>query len=89
MQSYFRLEPVKSCGRMSSIYIDQRIKFYNLVRVTQEEPEARESWKAIDDKTADQFKKNSLFSQWDFGAGKAIKMSTDVIKVCTHSSILA
>lgn len=52
--------------------------------LTQREPEARETWRAID-KDAEAAFKTSPFAEWDFGAGEAIKNSTKIIKVNPHS----
>ena len=49
-------------------------------RVTQREPESRETWKATDSAAAEEFKQ-SPFSQWEFGAGEVIKASTKIVKV--------
>ena len=64
-----------------------RVYSYSIPRLTQREPESRESWKAIDNVAADHFKQ-SMFSEWDFGAGEAIKTSTKVFKVRTFHYLI-
>ena len=47
------------------------------------EPEAKESWKALDEVMANQFKK-SFFCDWEFGVAEAVGNSTQVIKVISR-----
>ena len=47
------------------------------------EPEARETWRAIDKDSEAAFK-SSPFAEWDLGAGEAIRNSTKIIKVGPH-----
>ena len=49
-------------------------------RLTVREPESKETWRAIDAATADEFKR-SEYSKWDYGAGEAIRNSTRVLRV--------
>ena len=44
------------------------------------EPEAKETWKALDETSANAFKK-SYFGDWEFGVAEAVRNSTQVIKV--------
>ena len=55
-------------------------------RVTQREPEAKETWRTMDDSAIDEMKQ-SLLSGWDFGGGELVKNSSYVTKVGT--SLLA
>lgn len=52
-----------------------------------DEPEANETWKAIDEETMENFKR-SRYSQWDFGAGELVKNSAEIIKVCPNIACL-
>ncbi|EKM53970.1 uncharacterized protein PHACADRAFT_257500 [Phanerochaete carnosa HHB-10118-sp] len=44
------------------------------------EPEAKEEWRSIDPAVAEDFKKNSPFSEWPFGAGEAIQNSLKIVR---------
>ncbi|GJE95020.1 FAD/NAD(P)-binding domain-containing protein [Phanerochaete sordida] len=48
--------------------------------ISQREPEAKEDWRSIDQETADEFKKNSRFSEWPFGIGELVKSSIKIIR---------
>lgn len=50
------------------------------------EPEARETWRAVDEAATEQFKK-SKFSEWDFGVGELVKTSHRMIRVRTNKCI--
>ncbi|KIP01415.1 hypothetical protein PHLGIDRAFT_131270 [Phlebiopsis gigantea 11061_1 CR5-6] len=47
--------------------------------VTQREPEAKETWRTMDDSAIAEMKQ-SLLSEWDFGGGELVKNSTNVTK---------
>lgn len=47
--------------------------------LTVREPESKESWRAIDESAAAEFKK-SPYSQWDYGAGEVIRNSAKIIR---------
>ncbi|GJE95031.1 FAD-dependent monooxygenase [Phanerochaete sordida] len=48
--------------------------------VVQREPEAKEQWRAIDAAGVEEFKKNSPFVGWPYGAGELVKNSTKIVK---------
>lgn len=47
--------------------------------VTVRDPESKETWRAIDDAAAEEFK-HSEYSKWDYGAGEAIRNSTRILR---------
>lgn len=49
-------------------------------RVTVRDPESKETWRAMDDAAAEEFK-HSEYSKWDYGAGEAIRNSTRILRV--------
>ncbi|GJE95023.1 FAD-dependent monooxygenase [Phanerochaete sordida] len=48
--------------------------------ISQREAEAKEDWRAIDEAAAEDFKKNSPFADWPYGAGELVKNSLKIIK---------
>ncbi|EKM53969.1 uncharacterized protein PHACADRAFT_145505 [Phanerochaete carnosa HHB-10118-sp] len=48
--------------------------------VNMREPEAKEEWKSIDPAVAEDFKKNSPFSEWPFGAGELVRNSLKIVR---------
>ncbi|EKM53944.1 uncharacterized protein PHACADRAFT_145467 [Phanerochaete carnosa HHB-10118-sp] len=48
--------------------------------ITEREPEAKETWRAMDAAAAEEFKKNSPVAQWDYGAGEIVRNATTVTK---------
>jgi hypothetical protein len=58
-----------------------------VVRITNAEHEAKESWRTIDEKKQQEIKSSSL-SEWQQGAGELVRGSEKIIKVCCFSTIL-
>lgn len=52
-------------------------------RLSVQEPENKETWRAIDDAAAEEFKKSS-YGLWDYGAGEAIRNSKRVLRVSVY-----
>ncbi|GJE95045.1 FAD/NAD(P)-binding domain-containing protein [Phanerochaete sordida] len=48
--------------------------------VTAREPEAKETWRAMDDAAAEDFKRASPVAQWDHGAGELVRNGVNVTK---------
>lgn len=48
--------------------------------ISQREPEAKEEWRSIDAAAAEDFKGNSPFSEWPFGAGEVLRNSFKIVK---------
>lgn len=55
-----------------------------LPRITQFEPEAKETWKNMDAAAVAEFKKTSPVADWDYDAGNMLKSGYDIVKVGEH-----
>lgn len=45
------------------------------------EVEAKETWKAMDEAKVEDFKKNSIFAEWDFHGGEFLKTGYNLTRV--------
>lgn len=54
---------------------------------TMREDEAKETWKAMDDAKVEDFKKNSIFANWDFHGGELVKTGYNLTRVITFLTI--
>ena len=52
-----------------------------IIRITAREPEAKETWRAIDESATNAFKGTS-FASWEYGGGDLVKGTEKIIKVC-------
>jgi salicylate hydroxylase len=52
-----------------------------IISLTQREPEARETWRSMDEVAVNEFKTTSICKDWDFGAKELVRDATDVVKV--------
>ena len=66
--------------RVVPLDIDLEANGLNNLSVTQREPEARETWRALDAAGVEAFKKSPV-SQWAFGGGELVRDAFGVIKV--------
>ena len=59
---------------------------------TQREPEAKETWRATDKDSLNEFREKTTFKDWEYGVGDIVKNSDWIIKVrvfvCTVCEIL-
>ena len=49
-------------------------------RITSREPEAKETWRAMDEESTNTFKETK-FGGWEYGAGDLVKNTEKIIKV--------
>ncbi|KAK7692970.1 hypothetical protein QCA50_004611 [Cerrena zonata] len=53
---------------------------HNSWAVTLREPEAKETWRAMDQESQEDFKQHSPFASWGVGAGELIRNATKIVK---------
>ncbi len=76
---------VSACHDLFVLHTHCRLCVLFIASITSAEPEAKESWRSVDEKQQAEFQAGPC-SKWAFGAGELIKSAEKITKVRNHMS---